>query len=895
MSIPSDPQLGITGADSQPSRIVALPKEGTATRWLTRLVAFATATVASLAVIGAAHSSIALAGTPVISAGFDHSCGVTVSGEGLCWGGNTYGQRTVPTGKTWASISTDASVRNTDAFTCGVTTTGEGLCWGSNSYKQRVVPTGKTWASISAGGEHACGVTTSGQGLCWSTYGTAVTTVPSGKTWASIAAGKGISCGVTTSGEGLCWGANVYGQANVPSGKTWASISAGADHSCGVTTSGEGFCWGRSAGNLKSVPAGKTWSSISASLGHSCGVTTSGEGFCWGSNTNGQSSVPTGKSWMTIEPGYLHTCGLTTTGEGLCWGWDGSDPGYMYNGILILVAPADGRLALPAGKFTAGSVSADTTPPVAPVLTGTPASPTSSTSASIGFTAEANATFTCSVDGAAYSPCTTPKTLSGLTEGAHSLAVKATDQAGNVGTAATANWTVDTTAPPEPQLSGVPASITNNTSASISFAWQPDATFTCSVDSGPYGACTSPKALDSLADGQHSLAVKATDQAGNASDPALVIWIVDSTAPDAPSVAGIIQGVSTQSTGASLTLSGEPGATFQCRLDGLSTTAWFNPSSPCPTWLSLLGLSEGSHEFSVRQTDLAGNTSAWTSPLTWAVDTTSPTAPSVSEVPIDPANSNSAAFTFSGEQGTTFECSTGSGYQACSSPLVLTGLTEGQSTLSVRQTDAAGITGPATTRTWTVDTTAPSAPTLTGVPDSQTVLRAATIGISGEAGAVFLCSIDGGSFDFCSNPLVLTGLMLGSHSVRVKQTDLAGNTSPVVKCTWAVYAPVVPISTPTVAPKPTWWTRGTSGHWEIKVSASTGGDTRAAAQLTAVQISSIASPATQPPRAANYLNNVSSYATSFTWNAGNKPLWIRVGNRAGKWSPWTPISRRAER
>ncbi|MEI7931135.1 MAG: RCC1 domain-containing protein, partial [Actinomycetes bacterium] len=42
----------------------------------------------------------------------------------------------------WKSITTD------NYTSCGVTTTGQGLCWGDNGSGQTSVPTGKTWTSI---------------------------------------------------------------------------------------------------------------------------------------------------------------------------------------------------------------------------------------------------------------------------------------------------------------------------------------------------------------------------------------------------------------------------------------------------------------------------------------------------------------------------------------------------------------------------------------------------------------------------------------------------------------------------------------------------------------------------------------------------------------------------
>ena len=41
----------------------------------------------------------------MLSAGWEHSCGVTSASEGHCWGKSSYGQTTVPSGHSWSSIS----------------------------------------------------------------------------------------------------------------------------------------------------------------------------------------------------------------------------------------------------------------------------------------------------------------------------------------------------------------------------------------------------------------------------------------------------------------------------------------------------------------------------------------------------------------------------------------------------------------------------------------------------------------------------------------------------------------------------------------------------------------------------------------------------------------------
>lgn len=144
----------------------------------------------------------------------------------------------------------------------------------------------------------------------------------------------------------------------------------------------------------------------------------------------------------------------------------------------------------------------------------------------------------------------------------------------------------------------------------------------------------------------------------------------------------------------------------------------------------------------------------------------------------------------------SFQCALdGGSFTACVSPKALTGLAEGSHTFSVRALNSAGDPGPQTDRTWTVDTTLPGAPTLDGAPTGTVKTDAASITLSGENGATFRCSVDGGSYVGCSSPLVLTGLADGQHTVSVKQVDKAGNVGTLVDtATWTVdtLAPATP-------------------------------------------------------------------------------------------------------
>ncbi|MGC2208333.1 MAG: metallophosphoesterase [Candidatus Dormiibacterota bacterium] len=118
-------------------------------------------------------------------------------------------------------------------------------------------------------------------------------------------------------------------------------------------------------------------------------------------------------------------------------------------------------------SFDVQSYTYSTTPAV--VIDTPPPAQTNSTSASIAFHASSGSPpFTCSLDGATSTSCTSPVDLTGLAEGSHTFTVAASGD-----TSATAKWTVDTTPPSTP-------TITSGTAASPT---QVNLTWTASTDS----------------------------------------------------------------------------------------------------------------------------------------------------------------------------------------------------------------------------------------------------------------------------------------------------------------------------------------------------------------------------------------------------------------------------
>ena len=102
----------------------------------------------------------------------------------------------------------------------------------------------------------------------------------------------------------------------------------------------------------------------------------------------------------------------------------------------------------------------------------------------------------------------------------------------------------------------------------------------------------------------------------------------------------------------------QAGVSFLCQLDG---SAFSNCSSP----KTYSGLSQGTHTFSVKAQDAAGNQSGAAS-FTWTIDTTAPPRPVITSSPTKPTNQTSASFSFTDtEAGVSFLCQLDSSHIQC--------------------------------------------------------------------------------------------------------------------------------------------------------------------------------------------------------------------------------------
>lgn len=301
-----------------------------------------------------------------------------------------------------------------------------------------------------------------------------------------------------------------------------------------------------------------------------------------------------------------------------------------------------------AGTSPASAVSTivvDTAAPVAPTMAVS--TPAGTNVAVLSGSAEANSTVKV-FDGTTQIGTATAGnngawsfTTGNLATGNHSFTAKATDAAGNTGTAsATAPVTISNSSAPSTPKPGAPAitsfsndsgvkgdGITNDNT--ISLKGTAAANSTVKIYDGSTQIGTAKAASDgswsyttsALTDAKHMLTATATNGSGQTSSASSAIAItVDSKAPDAPTIAAggsasarpTVDATATSVTsGAALNLKGTAEAKSTVAIyDGNTKIGTVSAGTDGSWTFSTNSLSTGSHTLTAKATDLAGNVSA---------------------------------------------------------------------------------------------------------------------------------------------------------------------------------------------------------------------------------------------------------------------------------------------
>jgi hypothetical protein len=165
-------------------------------------------------------------------------------------------------------------------------------------------------------------------------------------------------------------------------------------------------------------------------------------------------------------------------------------------------------------------------------------------------------------------------------------------------------------------LTDVPPALTNQTSASFSFAAESSVDhYECRLDTSNFTPCSSPQPYTGLTSASHTFAVRAVT-AGGEGAATEYSWVVDAEPPEtvidsAPPAQG-------NSTSANFTFaSSEGGSTFFCSLN----LAGF---SPCTSPQTYSGLGNGTYTFRVQAVDAAGNADPSPAGYSWQISGAGP-------------------------------------------------------------------------------------------------------------------------------------------------------------------------------------------------------------------------------------------------------------------------------
>ncbi len=255
-----------------------------------------------------------------ISTAHQTTCGIKTDYSIECWGDDTYGEGTGPSGE-WIQVGAS------EHHSCAVDLDGFVTCWGNDAGTGRVTgaPTDPV-LEIAGGLNDTCAILEDESAMCWGdSTSSGLWTVPSGS-FVELDCWSSHTCGITTSGALTCWGVNLYGETGTWYG--YSDVGVGAFHTCGVSTSGTIDCWGitgsgggRAHGQVDHAPSDSGYVTVGSGDYHNCALKSSGYVTCWGNDVWGQATPPS-VPFEQIVVGAYHNCGLKSDGTVQCWGDD---------------------------------------------------------------------------------------------------------------------------------------------------------------------------------------------------------------------------------------------------------------------------------------------------------------------------------------------------------------------------------------------------------------------------------------------------------------------------------------------------------------------------------------------------------------------------------------------
>ncbi|MDX5437778.1 MAG: Ig-like domain-containing protein, partial [Pontibacter sp.] len=230
---------------------------------------------------------------------------------------------------------------------------------------------------------------------------------------------------------------------------------------------------------------------------------------------------------------------------------------------------------------------------------------------------------------------------------------------------------------PETTIASKPAAISNKNTAAFSFTSnESKVQFQVSMDGAAFVTAATPYTHSSLADGEHTLQVRAIDQAGNIDPtPATYTWTIDTKAPAPPVVSAPAEGATLNSNKPTISGTAEAGSAVAVFIGanqvGTATAGADGKWSFVPS----TELAEGKQELTAKATDAAGNSSSASGVRTFTVDTQSPET-TIAAAPEPVTNSPEATFRFaSNKSEVSYQVGLdGAAYRQVQNPYTVNGL-----------------------------------------------------------------------------------------------------------------------------------------------------------------------------------------------------------------------------
>jgi hypothetical protein len=290
-----------------------------------------------------------------------------------------------------------------------------------------------------------------------------------------------------------------------------------------------------------------------------------------------------------------------------------------------------------------------------------------------------------------------------------------------------------------------------------------------------------------LADGPHILLVRPRDANSIAGPDAAVSVTVDTVAPAAPVIVAPAAGDALAHVPITIEGNAEPFGSVAVRDD--ATGSRFDALADASgNWSVEAALGDGPRTMRATTTDAAGNTGTASAPRSFTIDTRPPSPPTITQPPAN-ARRNVATINVAGiaEPGATVRVDEGTllsttpVYGDATWQTSLT-FTEGDHTITVSQSDAAGHVSSQVTRRFTIDLTAPVPPVIL-TPLQAAVVGPANVVVTGRAEPLSAITVQRGGVQIATaltatdgNWFAVIQAPAGDNEIRARARDLAGNT-----------------------------------------------------------------------------------------------------------------------